>query len=416
MSEDEKSYISVLLPEARIALFTKDEETKNVYLSLADDWRFARVELTCYEGDIDAATAHYGAEQSPDLVIVQTDTIDGDFIGRLEALGGECAEGTSAIVIGPVNDVNLYRKMIGMGVSDYLVRPVEKESFASDIGETLLQQVGASDSCLIAVIGAKGGVGTTAVSQLLARQLADEMKQKTFLMDAAGGYSTLNVGLDFEPASTLIEAGRAAAEGKEDSLSRMLYSVSDKLTVLSSGGDVMMDEPVSAEHYEALLDHMMVTYPFLVVDLSASPAALRRAVLHKAQKIIMVTTPALTSVRAARTLVQEIKDLRGGSADAISLLLNMKGLSSKHEVSKAQIEEGVDQKLLAEIAFDPDLFMNAESEGVSLSSLKTGSTVASDVAMVLQALLKIDSNAGKAVSESGKGVLGQVLNKLKIKS
>ena len=66
----------------------------------------------------------------PELLVVETRTIEDGFTERLEVLAGNCSDHTSAVVVGPVNDVYLYRKLIAMGVSDYLVRPIRKDVLA----------------------------------------------------------------------------------------------------------------------------------------------------------------------------------------------------------------------------------------------------------------------------------------------
>src|SRR5687768_9939673 len=103
MSDEDKGYTSILLPGSTVALFTKDTATKDAFPALSQDWRFARVTLHVTSGDVETAIAAYNNEKTPDLVIVQTDNIDDGFSQRLETLAGLCAEGTAAIVIGPVN-------------------------------------------------------------------------------------------------------------------------------------------------------------------------------------------------------------------------------------------------------------------------------------------------------------------------
>lgn len=417
MSDGDKTYTSILLPGARVALFTKDGESKAAFLALQKDWRFARVELQAHDGDINDAIGAYQKTASPDLVLVQTDTIDDGFTGSLETLAGSCAEGTAAIVVGPVNDVNLYRRMIGMGVSDYLVRPLKTEPLGNDIAATLIEKIGATGSRLIAMIGSKGGVGTTVLAEGLAWGLSDTMGQKTFLMDAAAGWSSLSVGMDFEPATTLAEAVRAAAEENQDSLSRMMFAASEKLTVLSSGGDVMLDDIVAADKFEQLIDHLMVTYPVIVMDLSAATPALKRTALTRAHEIILVTTPTLPAVRAARTLMHEIKVLRGGSEADTDIVVNMTGLAPKHEVTKAQIEEGLDRKNVAAIPYDPALFLSTESEAKKLGADKGGAAI---VEKMLPMARKVLARGGpEAVSandaDDKKGGIGGLLSKLKSK-
>ncbi len=173
MSEVENQTISILLPNSTVAVYSKDQSTLQAARDLENDWRFARVNVQDEEGDVENAIEAYNDIGSPDLLIIQTDTIDDSFTGRLEELASHCSEGTSAIVIGPDNDVNLYRKLIDMGVSDYMVRPVTAPDLAAVIAKALVEKIGVTGSRLIAVLGAKGGVGASMLSQILACSAAD---------------------------------------------------------------------------------------------------------------------------------------------------------------------------------------------------------------------------------------------------
>ncbi len=415
MSKDDTSTLSVLLPAARVDLFTRDESSRAAFQALKQDWRFARVVLDVHDGDARAAIDMYaGGAASPQLIIVQTDDIDESFSGKLEELSAYCSEGTRAIVIGPVNDVNLYRRLIGMGVSDYLVKPLQTETLGNDIAATLLEQLGATGSRLIAIMGVKGGVGATALSQTAAWALAEKHRQKTFLLDAAGGWSTLSVGMNFEPAATLAEAAKAAAERNEDSLTRMIFSAGPRLSVLSSGGDAMLENLVDATQYESLLDYVMAIYPVVLVDLSSAPHDLKRTVLTRAHKIILLTTPALPSVRAARTLMQEIKDLRGNSDEGIEVMLNMQGFAGKQEISKSQIEQGLDRKLGGAIPFEPALFASIENEGRKLHADKAGEVVTGQLMPSILKILNADQDEPEQADK--KTGLNSLLTRLKTKS
>lgn len=422
MSDDEKEHgddIQVLLPGAKVKLFSRNKDTVETFLSLEKDWRFARVELEVENGDAETAATLFAREASPDLVIIETDNIDDDFIDELERLAGRCAENTSAIVVGPVNDVNLYRKLVGMGVSDYIVRPVKTVSFGNDIAATLLEQIGARDSRLIAVIGSKGGVGATTISEMLSIGLSERLGQKTFLMDTSGGWSSLNVVMDFEPATTLAEAIKASENEDENVFNRMLFEYNSKLTILTSGMDVMLDNNVEPSELEAMLDGVMTSYPAVVVDLSASSADVRRTVLTRASEIIIVTTPTVPALRSARTLMQEVIDLRGGHEDEIDLVVNMQGISSKHEIPKADITAALEKTPSAIIPFNTDLFVGIESQDIKFSSDKTSSDIISKLIPLASRAISADGGALAASELSAdndkKGGLEKFLQKLKVK-
>lgn len=399
----------ILLPTATVDIFIKDKETLEAARSLVDDWRFARVTINIEEGDVESAITAYQEAASPSLVIIETMTTDDGFTARLGALSAHCAETTNAIVIGPVNDVDLYRNLTSMGVSDYLVKPVGLQTLSEVIASALIQQLGTTGSRLIGVVGAKGGVGTSALTQGLAWGLSEKLKQKTFLMDAAGGWSSLSVGMGFEPSTTLHEAVRAASNNDQDTLARMFFQANDKLTVLSSGADPLLESSVKAQQYEDLIDLMMTSYPVVLVDLSGAIPSLKRTVIARAHEIVMVTTPTVASLRSARTLMQEIKLLHGGETSNVDLVLNMAGLAASKEVSKKDISIALEYTPSVTIPFDPKLFIGTESEGKKITSQKTGANLVDKLLPVAQRVL---SGSADFKPASKGGLMEQLLNKI----
>ena len=212
MTEVNNQATSILLPTSSVAVYSKDNETLEAARHAANDWRFARVNVVVEDGDINTAIQAYQDASAPDLIIIQTEDMGDSLTAQLEQLAGCCSEDTAAIVIGPLNDVNLYRKLIDMGVSDYLVKPISADAMADVIARTLVDRLGVTGSRLIAFVGAKGGVGTSVLAQAAAWGVSDILKQKAVIIDGAGGWSTMSVGLGFEPSTTLAEAAKAAAE------------------------------------------------------------------------------------------------------------------------------------------------------------------------------------------------------------
>ena len=401
---------NILLPTATVNIFIKDKETLEAARSLVDDWRFARVSVSVIEGNVESAIQSYQEARSPDLVIIETDTTDDSFIERLGELSGHCDENTQAIIIGPVNDVTLYRNLTSMGVRDYLVKPVAQEILSEIIASSLIESLGISGSRLIAVAGSKGGVGTSSLTQALAWGLSEKLGQKTFLMDAAGGWSTLSVGMGFEAVTTLQEAVRAADSKDQDVLNRMFFKASDKLTVLASGSDSMLETSVQAKEYEDLISFLMKSYPVVLVDLSGAIPSLKRTVLSLAHEIIVVTTPTLPSLRAARTLIQEIKLIHGGDSSCADLIVNMEGMIASKEVPKKDIATALEYTPSQTIPFDPKLFIGSENEGKKISADKAGAEIIDKLLPIAERVLGTRSRPEAANNDDG--VLGSFINKL----
>ena len=417
MTEADTSYTSTLLPGARVMMFANDAQSVEAFKSLSGDWRFTRVRMEHFAGGVDQAIMSFqSGAPAPDLLIIETETIDDSFISRLEDLAAHCPEGTSAIIIGPVNDVSLYRKLIAMGISEYMVRPVRPEILIVDIAKNLIEKIGAAGSRLVAVMGAKGGVGTTVIAQGLAWTSADILKQKTMLMDASGGWSTLSVGMNFEPATTLHEAIRAVASSNKDSFSRMIHHADERLDVLSSGSDIMLEDCNDPAGYEGLLNKLMTTYPVVVVDLSASPSSLIKLITSRANEIVLVTTPVLPALRAARTLIHEIKDIRSDVSNHVDLVVNMSGLATKQEVPRKDLEAALERKPSVEIEFDPAILMALESEGRKITSTPAGDALARRLLPLLNKVLKGTGTDIQDIANDDRdkaGPLSGLLSKLK---
>lgn len=379
MSGSTSSAYSVLLPAATVAVFSNHEETRAAVSALTSDWRFARIRFDIRAGDVNAAIAAYTVAPSPNLLLVDTDVIDSGFTGQLEQLAGICSEGTNAMVVGPVNDVAMYRYLINMGVSDYLVRPLQTPTIADVIARILMEQLGASDSHLIAVIGAKGGVGTSMVAGLLAYGLGETSNQKTIVMDAAGGRSYLAVSFGTEPTTTIHEAARAAVANDPNMLGRMLQKVGQNLQVLGSGNDRYLDDLITGDQMERILDRLLAVTPYVVADLSGANAGVTRSVLSRAQRIMLVSQPTLSSLRLARTLINEIKELKGGSFDALDLVINMVGMAPGAEVAKTDIEAAIEQKVAVTLPYDVKLVVGTEAQAKVLGAAKGAEKMLADL-------------------------------------
>ncbi len=404
---------SILLPTATVDLFLRDSKTIEAAKSLQHDWRFARVSVRVHDGDVEAAIRMYENAKSADIIMVETDTTEKAFIDRLGVLSGSCDEGTSAIVIGPVNDVNLYRSLTAMGVSDYLVRPVPVDTLSEVIAGTLIEKLGASGSRLISVIGSKGGVGVTAISQILANLSSETLLQKTLLIDAAGAWSSMGVGMGFDPVASTTEAIKAVVGKDADSLRRMLYQSNDKLAVLATGMEPMLEVSPQIAQFEEILNTTMSSYPVVIVDLSGAGPALKKSILTRSHEIMIVSTPTLASLRSARSLMTEVKKLQGGKGDHLDLIVNMAGIAPGKEVPKGDIKAALDHEPEAIIPFDPKVFIGTENEGRKVSADKVGAEIAMKLMPLLQKATGLRHETNDDAAQGG--ALGSLMSKLKAK-
>src|ERR1700727_1444098 len=87
--------------------------------------RLAKAHLQVQLGGIDAAVDHYNGQITPNLLIVETKLSGQDALAELDRLAEVCDPATKVVVVGRVNDVELYRELMRRGASEYLVAPLQ---------------------------------------------------------------------------------------------------------------------------------------------------------------------------------------------------------------------------------------------------------------------------------------------------
>lgn len=405
-----KTALNAMLPVAQVHFFSTEEHTADIFATLSGDWRFGRVTIENKGPTIDDAVELYSRSVSPAVVIVQTTDTGPEFKEKLEKLAEFCAEGTSALVIGPVNDVQLYRTLTGLGVSDYLVDPVSPYDMGEAISRTLLRMLGSSGSRLIGVVGAKGGTGASSISNIIATACAEKLGQRTLLMDASAGHSTLWAQFGLTPTGTLTEAAKAAVDRDHDTLSRILMAVSEHLTFLNTGAEPMLDNQSIHRVFEMLLDRMLAQYPVVVVDLSSTSPIIQSHVLSRAHGIFFATTPTVHSLSLTKTLIKEVQTMRGNETTDMRLVLNRTGEAGRAEVPVKDIEAALGLGVSVDIPYAPKLFMVAESEGKRPALLPEGRKFLDAFTAQLPELLGLGAQSAEAENSKG-GFLSGLLGK-----
>ena len=349
---------NTLLPDARVDVFATDPQTIKAARELVDDWRFARVRVNVTGGDIATAINHFSKEKSGNLILIETDRIDASFTQHLEHLANVCDAGTAAIFIGPENDITLYRRLLDMGATDYLVRPVKEEDIADVIGKTLLQRLGTTESRVVSVMGSKGGVGTSRIAQLLAHGMAQAGEPTTFF-DCGGSWGLSSVTYGREPMMTLRDLANAV-RSQPNAIEDILVKITPNLSWAATGGDALLNSTLTSDGFEGIIDTLTRRHPNIVVDLSQSATGIRAMAFAKSHHIVLVTGATPLSLRNARLLIKEIQQLRGSEAP-LHLVVNESGLFPKEELSLREIEKTLGIAPVISIPFQPDVFARLDT-------------------------------------------------------
>src|SRR6201987_6424851 len=150
-------------PRVSVQAFCETVEPAAAVQSAAEDRRLGKAHLKIEMGGMAAAIEAYRAAPTPNVIVLESDGRN-DLLGGLDHLATVCDPGTRVVVIGRINDVALYRELVRRGVSDYVIAPVNALDVVRSICNLFSAPEAKSIGLVMAVVGAKGGVGGSTTS------------------------------------------------------------------------------------------------------------------------------------------------------------------------------------------------------------------------------------------------------------
>lgn len=296
-------------------------------------------------GTIRTAIAAMAKLQTPEVLIV-------DIAGEeqpLHALGelSDVVEpGVRVLVIGDTDDVDFYRHITrGMGVMEYIFKPITREAVARYFAPLVTRKTVGQDATrggrVIAVMGARGGVGSTTIAGNLAWLLGVIAKRHTVFLesDLHMGSGALLLGAKTGPGM------RMALETPDriDPLfvERAAQPVAGRLQVLAS--EEKLNDPLNYAPGAArrLIETLRVRYNFIIMDVPFLPMPCNRELIEYAHHRVIVMDPSLASVRDTLRLL----GLPNGpwQPQSPTIVLNRQGRPGG--LTRKQIEEALKVKI-----------------------------------------------------------------------
>ena len=358
-----------ILPRISIHAFCHSPDTGVVLQRAADDRRAARAHMTVMMDGVDGAIRHYSDKSTPNLILVEMSGDRSDVLAGLEKLAEHCDPGTKVIVIGAVNDIELYRELIRSGVSEYLVPPLKPVQLIDTISILYGDPQAAPVGRVMSFIGAKGGVGASTVAHNVGWSIASDYEEGTTILDFDMPFGT--TGLDFNQDSGhgLVDAVTSPDRLDEVLLERLLTKCTDHLNLLTAPPTLDRDHELSPETCDAVIDVLRTSVPRVVVDLPHTWTAWSRQVLLLSDDVVIVATPDLASLRNTKNLMDYLKQGRPNDAPP-RLVLNQVGVPRRPEIPLKEFSDAVGVEPCLVLPFDGPLFASAANNGQMLPELK----------------------------------------------
>jgi pilus assembly protein CpaE len=143
--------------------------------------------------------------------------------------------GSQVMVLGGINDVNYFRRIMRTGARDYLVKPID----ADMLGEVFVRLEQSGDGItaqgrVVGFIGSRGGVGATTLAINTAWIMSEKLSRRTALVDMDIYAGNIALSLDIEPTRGLREAFDDPERVDEVFLQNAMAKVGKGLHVLAT--------------------------------------------------------------------------------------------------------------------------------------------------------------------------------------
>ena len=345
-----------------IDIFPVADETVSAAKGLGEQRAFVRCRIALREGGLARAVGYYADHPSPELIIVEDDSDTATMQSRLDTLAQVVEPGRKLIVVGSANDISIYRRVVSLGVTDYLVSPVPLDALMDAIERALHDPRGPQLSRYIAVIGSRGGVGASAVAHNLAWACANKANVRTILADLDLIYGTAALAFNQDPKQPFADAFVDPERLDATLLERYMMGEDENLQILSTNGNLRHYESINEEAVDRVVDLCRQMAKLVVLDIAHVWNEWVEGLVVGADETVVVVAPDLANIRDARNLVDFLHGKRG-EAKAPRLIINKSDLARKTRLLPKDISNTLGLEPLATIPFDPATFIEAANEG-----------------------------------------------------
>ncbi len=391
------------------AAFVCDEASAEVLRPIMSEMGWAPERVT--RGGLRQAAQTLAVTASPAILFVDL-AESSDPLSDIAQLAEVCEPGTIVIAAGQVNDVRFYRDLIGSGIQDYLLKPLNPDQVRDAItqAQALLNGPRLVDAAvhphlMTAVIGVRGGVGASTIATSAAWLLGERKNRATALFDLDIHFGTGALSLDLEPGRGLSDAIDNPARIDGLFIERAMVRAAPLLSVLSA--EAPINHPLTGDGaaFVQLEEEMKNAFECTVLDLPRGMMIQHPHLIYEAQSIVLVTTLTLA---AARDTIRILSWLKANAPQAgVTLVANMVPPGNQIELGQKEFEASVERAVDIALPFDPKLAVQAAKLGKPLAEVARGTRLGGLLAGLADRL--VDSTGDEDGDEhAGKSLLGRL--------
>jgi pilus assembly protein CpaE len=315
-----------------------------------------------------AAVEAYQSSPTPNVIILESENRDTDILQGLDQLAPVCDAATRVIIIGRMNDVALYRELVRRGVSDYLIAPVNTLQVVRAVCGLFSAPDAKPVGRIIAVVGAKGGVGASTIAHNIGFSIARDLTLDAVVTDLDLAFGTAGLDFNQDPPQGIAEAVFSPDRIDHAFIDRLLSKCTDHLSLLAAPATLDRVYDFGADAFDAIFDSLRATVPCVVVDVPHQWTGWTKQTLVSADDILIVAAPDLANLRNTKNLYDFLKAARPNDQRPL-YCLNQVGVPKRPEIKAADFAKALEENPIATIPFEPQVFGAAANNGQMIAEM-----------------------------------------------
>jgi pilus assembly protein CpaE len=354
-------------PRVSVQAFCETSGTAAAVQSAGVDRRLGKAHLTIKMGGMAAAIEAYRTVPTPNVIILETEGSN-DILAGLDQLATVCDPGTRVVVIGNENDVAPYRELVRRGVSDYVVGPVDTLDVVRSICGLFSASEATAAGRIIAIVGAKGGVGASTVAHNVAWAIARDLALDSVVIDLDLAFGTAGLDYNKDPLQGIANAVFSPDRPDTAFIERLLSKCTDHLSLLAAPATLERVYDFGADAFDAIFDTLRMTTPCIVLDIPHQWSGWTRRALVSADDILIVAEPDLANLRNAKNMLNLLKASRPNDRTPLYCLSQV-GMPKRPEITPREFAKAIESQPIAAIPFDPRMFGTAANNGQMIAEI-----------------------------------------------
>jgi pilus assembly protein CpaE len=371
-------------PRVSVQAFCETVETAAAVQSAGEDRRLVKAHLKIQMGGMAAAIEAYRNAPTPNVIILETEGRS-DILAGLDQLATVCDAGTRVVVVGRMNDVSLYRELVRRGVSDYVIAPVGPIDVVRTICGLFSTPEAKPVGRLIAVTGAKGGVGASTIAHNIAWAIARDLALDSVVVDMDLAFGTAGLDYNQDPAQGIADAVFSPDRIDTAFIDRLLSKCTDHLSLLAAPATLDRVYDFGADAFDSVFDTLRSSVPCIVLDVPHQWSGWTKRALVAADDILIVSAPDLANLRNTKNLFDMLKGSRPNDRAPL-YCINQVGVPKRPEIKVSEFSKAIESEPVAIIPFEPQLFGLAANNGQMIEEISSKHKVTEQFLQIAQRL------------------------------